>query len=80
MHRGRDTCLKALRVLGGGCSAGREPSFAAAVELYYLADDLGETSRLAAQHPERVEEMQRVVRPWQQPNLNHFFVGVRAWE
>ena len=46
------------------------PMFTAKTELYNLAQDLGESNNLAAQHPEVVSQMEAMMKAAHAPNPN----------
>ena len=52
--------LRAQQVIPGYAQVEREE----VVELYNLAEDLGETTNLASEHPERVEQMEAMLSAW----------------
>lgn len=48
-------------ILGSGSGGWTEGSVETPVQLYHLAEDLGETTNLASEHPERVAEMRALL-------------------
>jgi len=51
--------------------AGREGPAPDAWELYDLAEDVGETRNVAAQHPQQVREMAALFQQWRAPMILH---------
>ena len=57
-------------VRAGDWKAVRMPMFTGKTELYNLAQDLGESNNLAAQHPEMVSQMEAMMKDAHTPNPN----------
>jgi arylsulfatase A-like enzyme len=55
-----------------------QPEDDAAWELYNLADDIGETKNLAAEHPEIVKELKQKWNKWNKDNSPPLFMDVRV--
>lgn len=55
-----------------------EPEDDAPWELYNLAEDIGETNNLAAEHPEKVRELETKWNEWNKDNKPPLFMDVRV--